>query len=216
MERLDSDYAAHALVSKDKSKTAEERAEAGEKLALREKEIQPGYKALALLYADLHEYVHICGSVLLEVDISFSRVGRMEAKGCAKPAVWREARRFFYWALRARLARSGALAQFSEANGHLSLEERTQLLEALLPSEQPTAIREVAEMFEALDLSTTLAQIRGDYLARRFVELALADRTAVVEGLERLRDRLTSDEKNALIAALSGSTVEPPAGTGLA
>ncbi|KAH7094196.1 acetyl-CoA carboxylase [Auriculariales sp. MPI-PUGE-AT-0066] len=192
MERLDPVYASHARVSNDKAKTAEERAQAKDQLAQREKEIQPGYKALALLYADLHD-----------------RVGRMEAKGCAKPAVWREARRFFYWALRGRLSRSAALAKFAEANPELSLDDRTRLLDALLPTQTSTTARETAEALEALNLAPTLTQIRGDYLARRFVDLALADRTAVVEGLERLRDRLSSEEKSALIAALSGeSSVE--------
>lgn len=139
----------------------------------------------------------------------------MEAKGCAQPCVWKESRRHFYWALRARLARSSALAKFAQANPDLSLEARVQLLDTLLPSAQPATVRETAEILEALDLSRTLTQVRGDYMARRFIELALADRQAVVEGLERLRDRLTSEEKSALIDALQGTSVERSPGAGL-
>ncbi|KZW01238.1 hypothetical protein EXIGLDRAFT_603199 [Exidia glandulosa HHB12029] len=198
MDRLDATYAGHKRASLDKTKSDEERAQAAELLAKREQELQPAYKSLALLYADLHD-----------------RTGRMEAKGCAQPTVWKESRRHFYWALRARLARSSALAQFAEANPELTLESRVQLLDSLLPSDRPTSIRETADMLEALDLSSTLTQVRGDYMARRFVELALADRQAVMEGLERLRDRLTTEEKTALIEALQGPSVERSPGAGL-
>jgi acetyl-CoA carboxylase/biotin carboxylase 1 len=128
----------------------------------------------------------------------------MEAKGCAKPAVWTEARRFFYWSLRARLARSAALSKIADANPELSYDERVALFESQLPAEQPDTVRGKAELLESLDISARLTQVRGDYLAQRFVGLALADRSAVYEGLERLRGRLSAEEKSALIAALSG------------
>jgi acetyl-CoA carboxylase/biotin carboxylase 1 len=57
MERLDEPYAILKKASKDLSKPAEERAEATEKLAARETQLQPTYKQIALLYADLHECV---------------------------------------------------------------------------------------------------------------------------------------------------------------
>lgn len=55
MERLDKTYADLKRDNKDKSKTDEQRAAAGDALAKREKELQPTYKQIALLYADLHE-----------------------------------------------------------------------------------------------------------------------------------------------------------------
>ena len=55
MGRLDTEYATFKQISKDSSKTAEERASAAEKLVKRETHLQPTYKQLALLYADLHE-----------------------------------------------------------------------------------------------------------------------------------------------------------------
>ena len=66
MERLDDTYAALKRDSVDASKTPEERAEATEQLAKREKFLQPTYKQVALLYADLHEYV----DSFLSVDFS--------------------------------------------------------------------------------------------------------------------------------------------------
>ena len=55
MERLDSIYASLKRDSKDTSKSAYERASAAANLIDREKFLQPTYKQIALLYADLHE-----------------------------------------------------------------------------------------------------------------------------------------------------------------
>ena len=55
MERMDSQYAALKRDSRDASKSPEERAAAAESLEKREVFLQPTYKQIALLYADLHE-----------------------------------------------------------------------------------------------------------------------------------------------------------------
>ena len=55
MERLDSTYASLKAASKDPSKSDEEKAAASKALADRETFLQPTYKQIALLYADLHE-----------------------------------------------------------------------------------------------------------------------------------------------------------------
>lgn len=55
MDRIDSPYATLKKESKDTSKTPEERAGASEALEKREALLQPTYKQIALLYADLHE-----------------------------------------------------------------------------------------------------------------------------------------------------------------
>jgi acetyl-CoA carboxylase/biotin carboxylase 1 len=55
MERLDPTYASHKRDSKDSTKSEEERATATQLLAARETFLQPAYKQIALLYADLHE-----------------------------------------------------------------------------------------------------------------------------------------------------------------
>ena len=55
MERLDPTYATLKRDSQDSSKSAEERAAATAALAARETLLQPTYKQMALLYADLHE-----------------------------------------------------------------------------------------------------------------------------------------------------------------
>jgi acetyl-CoA carboxylase / biotin carboxylase 1 len=55
MERLDKTFASLKKDSTDSRKSADERAAATEQLALREEYLQPSYKQIALLYADLHE-----------------------------------------------------------------------------------------------------------------------------------------------------------------
>lgn len=55
MDRLDPEYSALKKEANDVNKSAKEKADAAEKLAAREKHLQPTFKALAILYADLHE-----------------------------------------------------------------------------------------------------------------------------------------------------------------
>jgi acetyl-CoA carboxylase/biotin carboxylase 1 len=55
MERLDLTYTSLKEESNDAAKSVEGRAQASELLAAREAYLQPTYKQIALLYADLHE-----------------------------------------------------------------------------------------------------------------------------------------------------------------
>jgi hypothetical protein len=57
MERLDPEYSAFKKASNDKAKSAEARAVAAESFKKREADLMPTYKQIALLFADLHEYV---------------------------------------------------------------------------------------------------------------------------------------------------------------
>ena len=82
----------------------------------------------------------------------------MEAKGCAKPAVWKDARRHFYWAVRGRVARSSALAQLAEANPESTFEYRSRLLNSIAFVDKTTDPRIAAETLEKLDLTPTVAQ----------------------------------------------------------
>ncbi|KAF8075011.1 cytosolic acc1, acetyl-CoA carboxylase [Lyophyllum atratum] len=189
MERLDSTYASLKRDSKDASKSPEEKAAATAALTKRETLLQPTYKQIALLYADLHD-----------------RTGRMEAKGCAKPTVWKNARRHFYWAVRARVARSAALADITEASPGTSLDYRMRLLNSLASLEPDTDYREVAETLEKLDLSPTIIQLKADHLMRRLIELTKEDRKATMDGFVRLADHLSEEDKASLISALQSTS----------
>ena len=126
----------------------------------------------------------------------------MEAKGCARPAVWKQARRHFYWALRARLARSEALAQLAEGNPKTGPELLATLLDSLVSIADPSDNRALASALEELDLRSTVAQLRADHLVQRFLDVSQQDRKASIDGLVRLVDSLSDDERQALQAAL--------------
>ncbi|KAF9515737.1 hypothetical protein BS47DRAFT_1371957 [Hydnum rufescens UP504] len=174
MDRLDPDFAAYKKASKDASATDIERAEAADKLAAREQHLKPVYQQMALLYADLHD-----------------RTGRMEAKGCAKPTVWKDARRFFYWALRSKLVRSGYIKQILAISPTTSRDDRA-----------------VAEAFEALDLEPTLTELQSDEITRQVTELIRSpNRKAALAGLVDAARSLTEEEKSILQAALLSSSL---------
>ncbi|TFK71374.1 acetyl CoA carboxylase [Pluteus cervinus] len=192
MERLDSTYASLKRDSKDKSKTDQERAAAEEALTKREKFLQPSYKQVALLYADLHD-----------------RTGRMEAKGCAKAAVWKEARRHFYWAFRARLGYSAALADLAEASPGSTHEYRLNLVNTLAGVAPGAGYQEVATALEQLDLSPTVIQLKADHLIRQIIALTKEDKKATMDGLTRLADQFSEDERASLIHLLQNAPRSP-------
>jgi acetyl-CoA carboxylase / biotin carboxylase 1 len=88
----------------------------------------------------------------------------MEAKGCAKPLTWKEARRYFYWATRARLALSNALAQLAAAGPSQSREYREQLLNDLSGVTGMSDHRAIVQALENLDLSSAVAQVRCEHI----------------------------------------------------
>ncbi|KAJ7115896.1 acetyl-CoA carboxylase [Mycena epipterygia] len=192
MERLDSTYASLKRDSNDASKTPEQRAAASLALASRETFLQPTYKQIALLYADLHD-----------------RTGRMEAKGCAKPTVWKDARRHFYWAVRSRVARSAALADIAEASPGTKPEYRSRLLNSLASIDSSTSPRLAAEKLENLDLSQTIVQLRTEHLMRNLLDLTKEDRKAAMDGLLRFADNLSDEERASLITVLQNTARSP-------
>ena len=139
-----------------------------------------------------------------------SRTGRMEAKGCAKSVAWKDSRRHFYWATRARVARSLALAKIAEADPDTTFEYRSRLLDNLTSIDPTTPYREAATQLERLDLSKTVAQIKADRLVHQLFEMINQDRTAAVDGIARLVDSLTSEEKAMLQAVLQDSARHLP------
>lgn len=135
----------------------------------------------------------------------------MEAKGCAKAMVWKGARRHFYWAVRAKLARTAAMVQLADASPDSTVEYRARLLESLASIDSTTDYRVMAETLETLDLFATVAQLKADHLMRSMLALAQEDRKATMDGLVRLVDNLSEDEKATLISALQTSSRSPGA-----
>lgn len=126
----------------------------------------------------------------------------MEAKGCAKPAVWKDARRLFYWAFRSRIARSTALGALAKASPGASFEYRLKLVNSLASIEPGADDREVAEKLEALDISQNVRQHEADYLLHNLIRLTQDDKNAALNALTRLTESLSEDERLSLINAL--------------
>ena len=122
---------------------------------------------------------------------------------------WKDARRRFYWAVRAKVARSAAMAQLAEASPESTHEYREHLLESIAGIEDERDPRKVTEALEKLDLTNTLAQLKADHLARRMIQLAGEDKKATVDGLVRLIDSLGDEERLALVQALQNSNRSP-------
>lgn len=211
MDRLDPEYSALKKQNNDSSKSAAEKAEVADKLTAREKHLQPAYQSIALLYADLHEWVH-CVFILydLNIDCTCSRTGRMEAKGCAKPAVWKDARRFFYWALRRKVILSSHIGAILDASPSLSKDAAKELLFTLLPS--TTNIKDnraMTEALEKLNLDTTVTELREAEITRQVVSFMRSpNRKAALNGLLSAAQSLTDDEKALLRSTLASSSVE--------
>jgi acetyl-CoA carboxylase/biotin carboxylase 1 len=130
----------------------------------------------------------------------------MEAKGCAKSMVWKDSRRWFYWALRARLARSAALTKLAEASPASSHEYRSRLLDDLASVDATSDNRVVAEALEQIDLSRTVTQLKADHLLRSLLDVVNEDRKAAMDSLLRLVDELSEEERASL-----GSVLRDPA-----
>ena len=132
----------------------------------------------------------------------------MEAKGCAKPAVWKEARRHFYWATRARVARSNALGLLTAASPSQSREYLKQLLNDLSGVDEKSDHRAAAEALENIDLLSTIAQLKGEHIAQQF----LGDRKSLIDGFVKLADCLSEDEKATVLAALRNTNTNTSPG----
>jgi acetyl-CoA carboxylase/biotin carboxylase 1 len=133
----------------------------------------------------------------------------MEAKGCAKPAVWKEARRHFYWAVRARVSRSTLLAELAEASPESTPEYRSRLLNSITFVDNTADPRTAAEALEKLDIAPTVAKLKSDYLMRRLLDMAQQDRKTMIDSLTRLADNISDDDRSSLITALQNAGRSP-------
>jgi acetyl-CoA carboxylase/biotin carboxylase 1 len=183
MERLDAEYARLKAASTNASSSPEEQAAAKEKLAVREKHLMPTYQQIALLYSDLHD-----------------RSGRMEAKGCARPADWPEARRYFYWRLRRRLNEHHMLSKIATAHPELSAMERKEFLSEIVQTEDDSD-QAVAQFIEANAHLVTeeAARLRSDYVADKILGFAETDRDGLLQGFSRIMESLSEEERAALV-----------------
>ena len=128
----------------------------------------------------------------------------MEAKGCAKRMEWTNARRYFYWALRGRIARSSALGKLAEADPGLTSDQRHELLQNLLSLDSGASPQAAATAYEAIDLKPTISKLRSEHLLGKLLALAEEDKQATVDSMTKLISSLGEDTKSALLSSLRG------------
>ena len=146
----------------------------------------------------------------------------MEAKGCAQPISWTNARRSFYWALRAKLALSEHISHIRHASPNLSYATAEREVMNLLPSHLTLNPREkdsqaITEALETVDLTEVLHNLRTVYVANEMLHLvrgterrrlhapAGVGAKAGLAGLVSMVDSLSTEEKAALAAALQAT-----------
>jgi acetyl-CoA carboxylase / biotin carboxylase 1 len=129
----------------------------------------------------------------------------MEAKGCAKPVQWKNARRHFHWAVRAQLAISAAVSKLTAAS-QLTFEEAKRRVFDQIPQASHTDDRSIAEALEGLDLSDLVAQLMSAHVTGQLMSLVQSHRKAGLAGLVGVVNALTEEEKAALAVALQGAT----------
>lgn len=131
----------------------------------------------------------------------------MEAKGCARRAVWKESRRFFYWRLRRRLNEENILSRYATANPDLSLQDRRTLIANLVECDL-SSDREVAEWIEQNGpaVSAAIAAVRSAYVSSRIVSFAETEKDGALQGLLAVLSTLSEEDKQALVQNLGLNT----------
>ena len=115
---------------------------------------------------------------------------------------WTNARRYFYWAVRGRVAQSSALGKLAEADPSLTSDQRRQILEDSLPPDSEASPQALAKAYEAVDLKQTISKLKSEHLLGKLLALTEEDKQATVDGLAKLISGLGEDTKSALMASL--------------
>ncbi|KAF9151502.1 acetyl-coenzyme-A carboxylase, partial [Actinomortierella ambigua] len=205
MERLDEKYRTLKHKYDDTSLAGAERETVKVQLTEREQELMPIYQQMAIQFADLHD-----------------TAGRMKAKGTIREALdWTNARRYFYWRVRRRLAEEYLRRRIVTARKQLTRAEQTRLLinwfgvdnvygkEEDLKHAWEHNDREVLEWFEsqAAKIDAYVHELSSQGVADQVYNLYHSDRTGVVAAFERIVDQLTPEEKTDLLTKFSSLAV---------
>ncbi|TIA89702.1 hypothetical protein E3P79_02793 [Wallemia ichthyophaga] len=190
MNRLDSEYARLKKETEDVSKSAEDRTLSSEALLMREKDLYPTYQQIAILYSDLHD-----------------RVGRLSAKGCASPCEWLESRRYFYKRLRRRLDEEAIINRLGKANPLMDRSARLSILYNIysqknvdLDDDSNIALFIERER-QAIDEIVQLVHSR--YIEAQISQFSAVNRQGTLEGIAKLMDTLSAEERASLSKLLT-------------
>lgn len=169
MERLDEKYQSLKVASNDASLSAEDAAKVKADLNAREKLLLPIYSQIALQFVDLHD-----------------RANRMKAKGTIREALeWANARRYFYWRVRRRLAEENVAKQLAVADASLSRQERVAIVQSIVDeSENDQAAVATLEKEAQTSVQKKISEARKAKIASDVAKMAQTDRAALLEGFK--------------------------------
>ncbi|KAF9208988.1 acetyl-coenzyme-A carboxylase [Haplosporangium sp. Z 27] len=205
MERLDEKYRTLKSQYENPALAGAERDEIKAKLTEREQELMPVYQQLAIQFADLHD-----------------TAGRMKAKGTIREALdWTNARRYFYWRVRRRLAEEYIRRRMVSANKDQTRIEQTKTLQAWFGIDKPhfneSELKHIWEfedriVFEWIESNTRkidglIQQLSTAGTADEILRMYTSDRAGVVQGFDRILQSLTDQEKQEILAKFATLTV---------
>jgi acetyl-CoA carboxylase / biotin carboxylase 1 len=198
MARLDPVYASLKRSLEDKELPEEQAESLKIKLAAREKALTPIYLQISIQFADLHD-----------------RTGRMKAKGVIrKDLEWRESRRFFYWRLRRRLNEQTMVRAMKNVTGNDAITQSDAItrLKAWYFEHGKTnwedGDRDVATWLEHDEkaINGKIEQMQSERVTTELLALAKANKSALLGGMTKVFETLSSEEKESLLKHIQGQT----------
>lgn len=186
MERLDDKYRNLKAASADSTLSAEDSAKVKAEFAAREKALIPIYSQIALQFADLHD-----------------RANRMKAKGTIREALeWSQARKYFYWRLRRRLAEETVMKALTAADSSLKREDAEAVLRSIISLDAPDeTVAQDLESRQAQIVQSRIDETRRNKVAKDIAGLAQTDKAALLDGLKAAFP--SSSELQAALARLA-------------
>jgi len=169
MERLDHKYRALKQASADTSLSSEESAKIKAELTAREKVLIPIYSQIAIQFVDLHD-----------------RANRMKAKGTIREALeWSQARKYFYWRLRRRLAEEAVVTSLLKVDSGLTRADAVAMLRNIVSADgDDEVVAQDLEQHQAQTVKSQVGLIRRNKVAKDIALLSQSDRNALLEGLK--------------------------------
>ena len=196
MARLDPIYASLKRSVEDKELPSDQVEDLKIKLNAREKALTPIYQQISIQFADLHD-----------------RTGRMKAKGVIrKDLEWRESRRFFYWRLRRRLNEQSIIRAMKDVQGRglFSRGEAMTNIKAWYFEHRKNNWedddQDVAIWLEkdGKAIQSKIENIKNEKVAKDLLTLSKTNKLAMLDGLAKVFESLSTEEKETLISQIQG------------
>jgi acetyl-CoA carboxylase/biotin carboxylase 1 len=110
----------------------------------------------------------------------------MKAKGTIREALeWTNARKYFYWRLRRRLAEEVVAKKLAAADSTLSRDARVAIVQNIVDaSESDEAAVAALEKGSTAEVQSKVSEVRKAKVAADVAKLAQTDRAALLEGFK--------------------------------